>query len=134
MLYEAHDMWNRRLWGGRLRPAMIHLNDDLPDWWACYHSDGSGHPHIDVALGILTGERVPFLASDLARYRWAADSLLHEMIHQSGARGHGPAFLAECQRVTSLVGDMKRRWWDRLTLQTCPFWPEPVRRRHWYRG
>lgn len=85
---------------------------------------------------------------DEGRFRFVADVLMHEMVHQHAQEvsgdtepsyhGHGPAFAATANRIGAGLGlppvrGMKRRGKDK-DLPSCSHWPHCVRPAAWYLG
>jgi hypothetical protein len=76
--------------------------------------------------------------------RFALDVLLHEMIHawqhelardlETGYRGHGPAFAAECNRIGAQLGLPPVGVKGRGGLPDCAHWPMCVRPEGYYPG
>lgn len=74
--------------------------------------------------------------------RFAADVLLHEMVHawqseiahisESGYRGHGPKFAGECNRIGELLGLPRVGVKGRGGLPDCAYWPLCVRPEGYY--
>jgi hypothetical protein len=153
-LYESWDGWNAAHFEGKLRSPYILLNEPsnprrLGD---CGPISGfGGLSQIRIRPSLLRGTHPMVLRGmrdDEGLSRFAADVLLHEMIHQwaqevSGEReqayhGHGPAFRDHCNRIGAVLGlppvrCSKARGSDK-ELESCSHWPHVVRPSNYYRG
>jgi hypothetical protein len=153
-LYEHWDAWNAAHFEGGLCPPYILLNEPsnprrLGD---CSPVSGfGGRSQIRLRPSLLTGTH-PMTASGSqdaeGLFLFAADILLHEMIHQwaqeitgeteRSYHGHGPAFRDQCNRIGAVLGlppvRCSKARGSEKALESCSQWPHCVRGRDYYRG
>jgi hypothetical protein len=107
-----------------------------------------GQPVVSIDPAVLVGDAVISQGGNRdpeGLRRFAFDLLLHEAIHanafawlgeQAFARGHhGGNFHADCLRICQFSGfEVEKRWREKLTLDNCQYFPDPIRPKGWYRG
>jgi len=150
-LYERWAQWNEAYYESALVPPYILLTEPAgPRTYAdCGPISGfGGRCQIRIRPSLLAGTH-PHLRGDAeGRWRFVADVLLHETIHQwqqerSGQteqawHGHGPAFRGRANLIGAALGlapvrTAKRRGSDR-DLPSCAQWPYCVRPEEYYLG
>lgn len=153
-LYERWHEYNERFFTGQLVvPYILLAEPKMPSALGdCAPVSGFGaRSQIRIRPSIVFGGH-PLVRSGAAfaegRLRFAADVLLHEMVHQyhqevtgvteDSYSGHGPAFRDECNRIGALLGlppvrTCKARGRDR-DLPSCSHWPHNVRPPDYYLG
>ncbi len=153
-LYAFWDEWNATYFGGAMVPPLILLSEpsEPKRYGDCGSVSGWGaRSQIRIRPSLLAGTHPHVRKKDgyaEGRFRFVADVLLHEMIHQwqqevSGQldkhyHGHGPAFRRECCRIGALLGlppvrTCKRRGKE-AGLPSCSQWPHNVRPEGFYLG
>jgi len=154
LLYDRWGAWNAAHFDGRMVPPYLML---LEPKSARAGGDTSpvsgfgGRSQIRLRPAILTGAAKYMRAGDAyaeGRFRYVADVLLHEMIHQwqqevtgateDGYHGHGPAFRDKANEIGRTLGlppvrTGKARGPDK-DLPSCAQWPQCVRPDDYYLG
>jgi ribosomal protein S27AE len=149
-LYALGQDYNDRHFAGQLVPPYVLLAEPsspraIGDW---SRVSGSGLlSQIRIRPSILTGKHRSVREGDEyadGRFLYAADILLHEMIHQwhtevtgqteASMHGHGPAFRDMCNQIgrqleLSPVGTKRQKG-----LPACNQWPHNVRPPGYYLG
>jgi len=149
-LYALGQDYNDRHFAGQLVPPYVLLAEPsspraIGDW---SRVSGSGLlSQIRIRPSILTGKHRAVREGDEyadGRFLYAADILLHEMIHQwhtevtgqteASMHGHGPAFRDMCNQIgrqleLSPVGTKRQKH-----LPACNQWPHNVRPPDYYLG
>jgi hypothetical protein len=153
-LYALFDEWNATYHDGRLTvPYIVLLHPSSPPTYGdtSYTSGWGGRMQIRLRPSLLDGTH-PHVRSgeDFAegRFRFIADVLLHEMIHQwqmeitrkteESYHGHGPTFRDACNRIGAILGlprvrNSKKRGAEK-DLPSCAQWPHNVRPPDYYLG
>ncbi len=153
-LYALWEEWNAAYFGNAMVPPIILLSEpsEPKRYGDCGSVSGWGaRSQIRIRPSLLAGTHPHVLPEDgyaKGRFRFVADVLLHEMIHQwqqevSGQldkhyHGHGPAFRGECCRIGALLGlppvrTCKSRGKE-AGLPSCSQWPHNVRPEGFYLG
>ena len=134
VLYAAFAEYNARFFAGKLGSPLVLITQaqslrTLGDY---------------IARDVMGLESRIRIAPSAVRQgeKFAADVLLHEMIHawqseiahvrESGYRGHGPMFAAECNRIGKLLGLPPVGVKGRGGLPDCAYWPLCVRPEGYY--
>ncbi len=153
-LYRLWEKWNQRFFAGRLALPQILLSrsNDYKTYGGC---GPSSHPgalsRIRLQLSLLTGAH-PRLAAGSAPgfrrrrgYRWVAEVLLHEMVHQWRREtvgkdapewdDHGAAFCRKCNEIGRQLRLLPVRSGSdkpsQARLPSCAQWPHNARRPLW---
>lgn len=131
MLYEAFRAFNATYWDGKLAAPLVLITAAKSARTQADYCPRDVH-------GLESRIRISPAAMDRGE-RFALDVLLHEMIHawqveiadlpdcESGYRGHGPRFAAECNRIGELLGLPAVGVKGRGGLPDCAQWPCNVR-------
>jgi HK97 family phage prohead protease len=127
---------NADLFGGRLtlpRFEVVKTSGESGDLLGSYRR---GSHTITIDPDLLSGRHPCFGRREFTRQgqgRYALDILLHEMVHAAtpaASDEHGPAFIAECERVGGLLGGMRS---VPVTADNARIWPEAQRKKSYYR-
>jgi hypothetical protein len=153
-LFDHHDWANDRYFESQLEPAFILLNEPgapqrLGD---CSSISGFGCKNqIRLRPSLLYGTHRLMRGGreyEEGRYRFVADVLMHEMIHQyqqevsekteDSYHGHGPHFRDLANMIGADLGlppvrDSKKRG-NSADLPSCAYWPHNVRPVEYYLG
>jgi len=149
-LYECGLQYNERHFAGALVPPYVLLSEPsspraIGDW---SRISGSGLlSQIRIRPSILTGKHSAVReGAEYAsgRFLYAADILLHEMIHQwhtevtgqteRSMHGHGPAFRDVCNQIGKQLGLPPVGTKRQKQLPACNQWPHNVRPAGYYLG
>jgi hypothetical protein len=146
-LYTIWDEFNDRFYAGRLEPPYLLLSvpsnprrlGDCGIW-----SGFGGRSQIRIRPSLLDGTHPDVRHGDAyaeGRFRFVADVLIHEQIHQyhqeitgltdDSYHGHGPAFRDTANEIGAALGlpmvrTCKRRGPER-DRPSCSYWPHVVR-------
>jgi len=148
-LYEHWDDWNAEYFAGEMTPPYLLLSTPncpraLGD---CSSISGfGGRSQIRLRVSLLTGTH-PIMQPDSpeeGKFRFVADVLLHEMIHQwqqevtgiseNSYHGHGRTFRDKCNEIGSNIGLRQVGLKTRGGLPPCSSWPHSVRNDGYYFG
>ncbi len=153
-LYDLWFRWNNEFFEGRMLAPYIMLCEPVaPNVYGdCSTVSGfGGRLQIRIRPSLVWGGHPCYIEAPNLEgcFRFAADVLLHEMIHQfqmeffpdrreEGYHGHGPWFRDQCVRIGAALGlpavrDSKKRGKDK-DLPSCAQWPHSVRPREYYLG
>jgi hypothetical protein len=150
-LFDLWQRWNEEYYDGVLEPPYILLDEpSTPQRYGdCSPVSGfGGRSEIRIRPSLLTGTHPHMRGPAAGRFRFVADVLLHEQIHQyhqevtgsgdDGYHGHGPAFRDTANQIGARLGlprvrTCKRRGPDR-DLPSCSQWPHDVRPDGFYLG
>jgi hypothetical protein len=153
-LYDLWEIWNARYFESMLTPPYVLLTppESPRAFGDCSNiSSFGGRCQIRVRLSLLMGTHPHLRPGDEyaeGRFRFVADVLLHESIHQwhyeitgdpeLSYHGHGPAFAAVCNQIGADLGlppvrSMKKRGPEK-DLPSCAQWPINVRPHDYYLG
>jgi len=149
-LYALGQEYNDRHFAGRLVPPYVLLSEPrspqaIGDWSPI---SGSGLlSQIRIRPSILTGTHRKMRAGTeyaAGRFLYAADILLHEMIHQwhtevtgqteDSMHGHGPAFRDMCNQIGRQLGLPPVGTKRQKQHPACNQWPHNVRPVGYYLG
>jgi hypothetical protein len=153
-LFTLWDEWNAQYFAGAMvTPHLLLTQPSEPKRYGdCGPTSGWGSKsQIRIRPSLLDGTHphmVRGTRNPEGRFRFVADILLHEMIHQwqqeisgqtdDGYHGHGPAFRNQCIRIGAVIGlppvrTGKKRGKD-AGLPSCSQWPHNVRPEAHYLG
>ena len=151
-LYDCWNQFNRNYFDGRMTPPYIILTTpacprSLGDCGPVSGFGGLSQIRIRESLLIGTHPRRIRGANPRGYFRYGADVLLHESIHQwqqeiTGQRetsyhGHGRTFRDQCNEIGRKLGlapvGLKPRG-GRPGLPLCSYWPHNVRPTEYYLG
>ena len=134
VLYAAFTEYNARFFSGKLGSPLVFITQAQS-----LRTKGDY-----IARDVMGLESRIRIAPSAVRKgeKFAADVLLHEMVHawqseiahisESGYRGHGPKFAAECNRIGKLLGLPAVGVKGRGGLPDCAYWPLCVRPAGYY--
>jgi hypothetical protein len=153
-LYKLWEDWNGAFFGGRMLAPYIIFSapSSTRAFGDCSAISGfGGRLQIRIRETLMTGEHRHVHAGDQfaeGRFKFVADVLLHEMVHQhqievadkqeKAYKGHGPVFRDKCNEIgvkLSLppvrVAKARGRFKD---MPSCAHWPHCVRPAEYYEG
>jgi hypothetical protein len=132
-LYRAFDACNVTHFSGKLAPPMVLITFTSPRAFG---------DHVDRDVHGLRSVIRVHPRSAARGYLFAADVLLHEMIHtwqaellgdlEAGYRGHGPHFARKCNAIGGSLGLPEVGVKGRRGLPDCAQWPICVRPAGYY--
>ncbi len=152
-LYGVWENLNDRYYGGVMVPPILQLLEPVaPDVYGdCSTVSGNGaQSQIRLRPSLLTGTHPHVQRGERyaeGRYRFVADVLMHEQIHQfhqeiahrdeGNYHGHGPLFCAKCNELGADLGlpeVIVRTRPGHRGLPRCAQWPHSVRSLSHYDG
>jgi|SRR5947209_4974716 len=153
-LYDVWEKANARFFMDEMVTPYIMLN--VPNATRSFGdcsaiSAFGGRSQIRIRPSILRGDHPVMRQGNLfaeGRFRFAADIMLHEMIHQwqqevtgkvePSYKGHGPAFRDKCNEIGALIGlepvRVAKARGKLRSLPSCAHWPHCVRPEEFYLG
>ncbi len=148
-LYGIWEDLNTRYYGGVMVPPILQLLEPIAPsvYGDCSPVSGTGaRSQIRLRPSLLRGTHPHMRDNDEGRFRFVADVLMHEQIHQyhqeiTGIRepnyhGHGPAFCGKCNELSADLGlatvIVKKR--AKHDGPRCAQWPHSVRPLSYYLG